>query len=156
MQEAEDAASDAICDAIRTWEALHTPDRWVYTTAWRTYLKYRRSVKGEVLTDDMAAVGPSVEDKFDECETQDLEQWFLSGVTATQQQIMTLLITGMSPREVATETGRSRDAVRSAALRARARLKALHAEELTEIPRQRRPRLHTGTDATAEEHSGDV
>lgn len=157
QQEAEDAASEAICAAIQAWATVDDPARWVYTAALYSFFNYRRSVKGEVLTDGMMPIGPPATDELGEVEARELEQQLLAGVTPAQREVMELLIEGRRPHEVAVDTGISGGAVRAAAMRARATLKAaLRAEGITDIPRQRKPRLNTGTDATAEESSTDV
>ncbi|WP_221320999.1 RNA polymerase sigma factor [Actinoplanes sp. L3-i22] len=150
---AEDATSEAVSRALARWDELDDPAAWVFTAAPFILIDHKVQAGRATLYADLPATDASSVDCAVLVAGEQRRQWLLQALTPGQRRAMELAMDGYPMTEIATEMGRSPDAVRQLIARALAALRTRAASEGAGLPHQRRvtPPMVTAAEEASDE-----
>jgi RNA polymerase sigma-70 factor (ECF subfamily) len=125
-EQAKDAVAGALVAVVRSWDRIDDPLRWATRAAINHF--YKEKTRGpERLRSRLMEKGAGTAEGADDHQMSVWEdrQWvnqMLASLTPKQAAVMTLLIQGFTPTEIADLLGRTPEAVRQNLLQARRRL----------------------------------
>lgn len=121
--EAEDAAQEALKDAFRNWESIHSdPKTWVRAAATRIVLRHRQKTKR---LQDRLRLNSRLHERVSYSASTLHVLEMLDTLPKEQREVMAWIIDGYEPSEIAEMTGQKPATVRSHARYAREKLKVL-------------------------------
>jgi RNA polymerase sigma factor (sigma-70 family) len=132
-EQAEDAATAAVEEMLRpdpdspghrAWDRIDDPLRWARKAVISHFLKEKTRGPGRI-RDRLVEKGAVTAEGSDELSLWEDSHWvtqMLESLTRKQREVMTLVINGFSPTQIADLLGRSREAVWQNLLGARTRL----------------------------------
>jgi RNA polymerase sigma factor (sigma-70 family) len=123
--EAEDAAQEAMAQAIKAWERLDYPVTWVRRAAFTSYLRHAQSARREApVVGSTAPIRESAQKSdIDLQEEQRFVISVMSQLPPAQRAVAALRYDGLTHEEIAVVLGKSACDVRSLWRHARGRLK---------------------------------
>jgi RNA polymerase sigma factor (sigma-70 family) len=126
IEEAEDAASDAMTDMVRIWPVRGNPLAYACTAAIRYFIKARkrpRALVRRIKERDPAAWQPGAEDQqLTGLEDSEWTAAVMAGLTSAQREVMQCIADGVDRDEIAEALGITKAAARRRLCDARARL----------------------------------
>jgi RNA polymerase sigma factor (sigma-70 family) len=140
-EEAEDAAQNAMADFARRAKATGVPDHpasYVRKAAVRFFIKERQRGRQRLQHEARGArlaIEAHLDDRLTTLEDEEFIEYLLECLTPTQQQVIRLIIDGLSGHEIAEELGKTDETIRQHLKNARDRLKA-HPEITPLVPRR--------------------
>jgi RNA polymerase sigma factor (sigma-70 family) len=139
MDEAEDAAAEAMLDVCKNWHRLDEPRAWSRRAVIRFYFKAKKRgldrIRAERVREQMGAPSFSADIHLTSWEEwQWIKQLLLNELTYEQRQVVAMVMDGYGLNEIAEEIGLTPGSVRQRLNRARKPLKLMWVQRDTGVP----------------------
>jgi RNA polymerase sigma-70 factor (ECF subfamily) len=140
VDDAEEAAQDAMTAAYERWHRISNPDAWIWRVACRGYLRTdRRRRLREVLRPGERVPQSAVADESDAFASIQVVRGLLLGLATQQRRVVAWWLQGYRFEEIATKLNVRTATVRSSFRHARVRLREVfRAQAGADVPRRRR------------------
>jgi RNA polymerase sigma factor (sigma-70 family) len=133
IEQAKEAVARALVDVVRDWKRIRDPLSWARTAAINHYLKEKtrglERIRNRLV--ERGAGNPQGDDRSQLTIWED-EQWVMQKLgllSPKQAEVMSLVLEGFAPTQIAELLGRNPDAVRQNLRKARKRLKKAMQQE---------------------------